>query len=150
QVRLQAVNSLILLGPPNKPEDRQSVLAALKSVYARDTDKIVVIWAHMATMRMNEKYEAAHISHIGTQLKSSDFSTRIEALKVLEIIGKWAPQEAQAHVSDIVEIALEDNFVEVILAGIQTLAAIGDTRPMVMNALKRLANDKEPQVKSLA
>lgn len=149
QVRLQAVNSLIALGPPNKMEDQQTVLNALRPLY-RDNDKIVMIWSHMATMWMNAKFEPVHVTPIAAQLKSPDFNTRLEALKALAILGKWAPKEAQEHVRDIVEISLEDKFVEVILRGIETLAAIGDTRPMVMNALNRLANDREPQVKSLA
>jgi HEAT repeat protein len=148
QVRLEAVMSLIFLGPPQKEQDRNTLVGALTYLFS-DKDKPVAIWARVAVMRMG-KVASEHLAAIAVLLKSPDALTRVQALRAFMMIGP----EAKSRLSDVIE-ALDDRDPTVTVWAMSALVEIGrDDQPpsrRILAPLQKIAdNHKEAAIKAAA
>ena len=73
EVRIEALQGLINLGPPQKPEHRQILKNHFERRVKVDKDKYAGIWVRVALMRIDEKaINDANIKYIAAFLKKTD------------------------------------------------------------------------------
>jgi HEAT repeat protein len=94
-VRLEALQSVILLGPPPGGVTPQ-LNAVLQKRLTTDHDKVTLIWIRMAIMRLvpaeiNDK----NLTLIAKEIKSPDPDVRLVAIQALAIMGPAAKPKLQ-------------------------------------------------------
>jgi HEAT repeat protein len=162
QVRLQALMSLILLGPPvydkENPNEAEKAMELKNLVDHRlhvvvgrandrradDQDRILGIWARMALMRMDNMVSKDHLGAITRMLSRPELVTRIAAAQAL---GTMA-HDAKPAVPDLIK-ALGDRepLCRQIVA--QALGHIGE-RTETVPALSRTLKDDDAAVRASA
>jgi HEAT repeat protein len=158
QVRMEALRSIIALGPPWVPKNntqppdevqrqnetlRQTMKTALDR-HSKSPDKIQSIWALVALMRV-DKITEKHLLTISYLIKSPDLSVRVNAANALEAIGEGAA----SRVSDLIA-ALNDKEVGMVVAAASALGAMGEAAQKAVPALTMLAEDKNDATKLTA
>jgi HEAT repeat protein len=142
-VRMEALFSLIILGPPSQGTDKAAEERALHELL-HDKNSIVQIWARVAIMRL-EKVSAQYLQPIAKFLKDPDPRVRINAARAFSIMG----QDAKANVKDL-SYALDDKEPDVL---VWVCIALGEMRSAANEALSKLeelVNHPEPRVKQAA
>ena len=101
EVRLEALQSLINLGPPTSPQDVAQIKTLLERKIKADKDKSVAIWARVALMRMDAAaVNDANLTAIAKLIKGSDLATSIQAARALGAIGL----ESKGKVPDLMDV----------------------------------------------
>jgi HEAT repeat protein len=141
-VKLEALMSLILLGPPQSDSSKEAAEVVLKRL-ARDKNHVLVIWAHIGLMRW-DKVTKSHVVAIAEMLTSHDQMTRMHALRALGTLGtdakdavSYLQKAAQAKDPATRQVAL------------MALVTIADPRTAVQDLSESL-QDKEPSVRVTA
>lgn len=144
QVRMEAVNAIISLGQPPNPADRQAVLRLLHESFD-DKDRTVVVWLHVAIMKMDRVSEA-QMRPIARLLKDRDPRVRTQAAIAL---GKLA-MEAESHVSELIAgLADHDGTAAAAAASalLQMKQVVGDKQ---LEQIAKLLEDRSMEVRSQA
>jgi HEAT repeat protein len=141
-VRLEAVMSLILLGPPKSDSSKEAAEAVLKRL-TRDKNHVVAIWAHVGLMRW-DKVTKTHVLAIAEMLTHSDQMTRMHALRALGTLGT----EAKDAVSFLQKAAKAKDPATRQVA-LMALTTIADPKTAVQDLTDSL-QDKEPSVRVTA
>jgi HEAT repeat protein len=144
QVRLESVLSLITLGPPGTPADKNYTVTELEQLVRNDSSMAVKIWARMAVMRM-DKVTDTHVKAIGAQLKNSDPEVRVHAARALATIGP----EAKGQISNLMA-QLDDKDLQVVYWVIVALAQMGDAAMPALSALEKFKGDKDEAIRRAA
>ncbi len=144
QVRLEAVLTLITLGPPASAADKKYTIDDLQLLLANDRNQVVKIWARMAIMRMDKVIDA-HVKAIGGVLKHSDPDVRVHAARALATIGEEAKGQAPALME-----GLDDKDLQVVYWVIVALAQMGDAATPALSPLGELKNHKDEWIKRAA
>jgi HEAT repeat protein len=124
RVRLEAEIALVQLGPPATDREdalqlRGSLFRALKYRARIDTDKVVVIWAHVGLVqtRLDKDYQP-HIKAISKLLKDSEVETRKQVQLALGAVGVIAPEMANEVIPTLIAaLSDEDDVVAGAAAG---------------------------------
>jgi HEAT repeat protein len=141
-VRLEAVKAFLRLGPPAQAVAKKSAIQGLQRLFT-DRDDIVIIWARVAVMRLDQVSET-YLSAITQYLKNADAALRSEAATALGTIGL----AAKAHVPDLQEaIDKEKEAPAVVLASLWALTRMGDGGKKV---LTKLTKHENPDIKKAA
>ena len=101
EVRMEALQSLIKLGPPESAN-----ISQLKTLLERrlklDRDKAVVIWVRVAMMRIDPpSINEANLTMIAKLLKDPDIEIKMQAARALYYIGK----EGKSKLGDLIDAA---------------------------------------------
>lgn len=144
QVRLEAVLSLITLGPPALAADKNYTMSILQQLLNNDRDQIVKIWARMALMRMDKVHDG-HLKIIGGLLKNSDPDVRIHAARALATIGPDAKGQVPYLMAQ-----LDDKDLTVVYWVIVALAQMGDASLPALTSLAELSKHKDQAIKRAA
>jgi HEAT repeat protein len=142
-VRMEALFSLIVLGPPAQGTDKSAELRAIHELL-HDKSGIVQIWARVAIMRL-EKVSAQYLQPIAKYLKDPEPRVRINAARAFYIMG----QDAKSSVKDLI-YALDDKDPDVV---VWVCMALGEMRSAAKEALPKLeemVNSQEPKVRQAA
>jgi HEAT repeat protein len=140
EVRLQSIFSLILLGTPANALTRGKELQAFRSMtHEKERDKIV-IWAHVAIMRIEDKVTEEHLLVIAKYLRHPNAATRVHAARALGTIGP----KAKSRVSDLIE-ALDDKDTSVVSWACIALGMIGNDAKAAIPKLEKLAKEHPDQ-----
>lgn len=142
-VRMEAIFSLIVLGPPIEARDKLAEKQKLEMLLA-DKSKVVQIWARVAIMRL-EKVSAQHLLPIAKFLKDPDMRVRVNAARAFAIMGK----DAKSSIKDLI-YALDDKEPSVV---VWVCLALGEMREAAQEALPKLealADHQDPRVKQAA
>jgi HEAT repeat protein len=142
QVRLEAIMSLILLGPPKNDSVKDSEEQLFHKLM-NHKNRVLVIWAHVGTMRIN-KVTKEHVEAIANQLASPDQMTRMHAVRALGSLGT----EAKAAIPMLVQAMQTTDPTTRHLAAM-ALAAIADAKTAVPPLIDTL-KDKESSVRLAA
>jgi HEAT repeat protein len=145
-VRMEALFSLIVLGPPAQAIDKAQERRALEALtHDKSKDgKVVDIWARVAIMRL-DKVSPHHLAPIAKYLKDPDMRVRMNAARAFAIMGK----DAKANVRDLT-YALDDKEPDVL---VWVCIALGEMRDAAQEALSKLEGFNEhqdPRVKQAA
>ncbi|HEY2784491.1 MAG TPA: HEAT repeat domain-containing protein [Fimbriiglobus sp.] len=152
QVRLEAVQSLVLLGPPEVPPELY--VAAVTPLYntvssrlKREKDKGVLIWLVMLQMRLNgADLSDDNIKKISDNLSDESVNVRVHALSALGLLGDKARPALTAIAN-----SLQAKEPITVAAAITCLAALGDlSKPVIAELLKLQAETKDETLKALA
>jgi HEAT repeat protein len=146
EVRLEALQSLINLGPPTSPADVAQIKTLLERKMKADKDKSVTIWARVALMRMDAAaVNDANLTVIAKLLKNPDLATAIQAARALGVVGP----ESKGKVSDLMD-ALQSP--EPLLAGeaAWALGRVGKAAEKALPSLKTLQMHKDEGVRQRA
>lgn len=144
QVRLEAVLSLISLGPPDLLADKKYTLDILNQLLVNDRNQIVKIWARVALMRM-DKVVDSYVKEIGKMLKQSDPELRIHSARALATIGSEAKTQVPYLVSQ-----LDDKDLQVLYWVIVALAQMGQDAASALTPLTELRSHKDESIKRAA
>jgi HEAT repeat protein len=151
-VRMEAVQSLVLLGPPDvvPPETyAEKVTPLYKTVEARlknEKDKTVVVWLYMLQMRLNgADLNEDTIKKVTAFLDDPLPAVRVHALTALGLMG----DKARPALAGIAR-ALDSSDGYVVAAAITSLAALGETAKPVLPDLMKLTQSKDEVLKALA
>jgi HEAT repeat protein len=152
-VRLESVQSLVMLGPPGfrDPTEYAKVIKPyLDNVLARqkaEKDKAVLIWLQVLVMRYDgTQLNDANVGKLADYLQQTEPSVRYHALSALAMLG----DKAQPVVPRIA-VGLGYQEPEMVLATIGTLASLGEIARAALPELERLkANTKEEALKRAA
>jgi HEAT repeat protein len=166
-VRMEAMQSLMLLGPPweavkgtgKEPpvidtKKAGDVVKAMKirvgdpgakpPTHGLEKDKQVEIWARLVIMRFDPVNEIndANIDALAKHLASTDVNVKAQALQALLIVG----EEAGKKWKDVVTI-MEDKTAPapLTLGAIQTLMAMSAGGKPALPALKKMLEDKKSE-----
>ncbi len=141
QVRIEAAQSLVLLGPPGSAEDKSSVIARLRQAADKPgEDKTVRIWCHVGVMRMTGKVEGKHLAFIRKMLDDPILGVRCQAARALGVMGP----SAKEAVPDLVA-ALNDRDVIMIAWAATALGQIGKPANAAVPALEKVAKKYETE-----
>jgi HEAT repeat protein len=145
-VRMEALFSLIILGPPaqatDKAHERRS-LEALTHDKSKD-GKVVEIWARVGVMRL-DKVSEHHLTPIAKYLKDPDMRVRMNAARAFVIMGK----DAKAHVRDV-SYALDDKEPDVLIWVCLALGEMHDAAQEALPKLESLNEHQDARVKQAA
>lgn len=136
QVRMEAIYALGALGRPIETPLRQAVETELLRL-ANDKDRNVSIWAWMSLMCVTEVNDKA-VAAVRDNLRHEDPRVRTTAARALAQIGS----HARFAVPDLAKL-LRDKEPNVVVAAINTLAAIDDPGLEAKNGLSALIADKD-------
>jgi HEAT repeat protein len=142
-VRMEALFSLIVLGPPAQGTDKAAEERALHELL-HDKSGVVQIWARVAIMRL-EKVSSQYLQPIVKFLKDPEPRVRVNAARAFAIMG----QDAKAGVKDLI-YALDDKEPDVL---VWVCIALGEMRGAAQEALPKLeelANHQDARVKQAA
>src|SRR5262249_36925153 len=106
QVRLEAVQSLSVLGPPKREEDaelKKSIPRHLEPLAARDPDKTVRVWAQMTIMQFTEVTGPRLVAIARMLAPTEPLPARAQAARALGLIGT----KAKSQIPNLIE-ALKD------------------------------------------
>jgi HEAT repeat protein len=141
-VKLEALMSLIILGPPKSDSSKEAAEAVFKRL-TRDKNHVLAIWAHVSLIRY-DKVTKGHVVAIAEMLTSQDQMTRMHALRALGGLGtdakdavSFLQKAAQAKDPATRQVAL------------MALTTIADPRTAVQDLTEGL-QDKEPTVRVTA
>jgi HEAT repeat protein len=145
-VRMEALFSPIILGPPAQATDKTFERRALEALtHDKSKDgKVVEIWARVGIMRL-DKVSPHHLAPIAKLLKDPDMRVRMNAARAFAIMG----QDAKAHIKDLI-YALEDKELDVL---VWVCMALGEMRNAGQEALPKLegfSEHQDPRVKQAA
>jgi HEAT repeat protein len=150
-VRMEAVQSLVLLGPPEVAPElyAEKVTPFYDAVKARlknEKDKTVVIWLYMLQMRLNgADLNEETIKKVTAFLDDPLPAVRVHALTALGLMG----DKARPALGGIAR-ALDSSDGYVVAAAITSLAALGKTAEPVLPDLMKLTQSKDEVLKALA
>lgn len=166
-VRMEALQSLVLLGPPwaaarkaddkNPPkineESAKFVADAMRArigtgkTKAAELDKQVEIWCRVVLMRFDPKeINDENLSAIGRHTTAPDAGPKVQALQALALFGEQAGPQADAAVR-----VLDDTDPLVLGTAISALASMGvkaqGAVPELEKLEKKLAQQRDDQLK---
>jgi HEAT repeat protein len=152
-VRLAAVQSLILLGPPafddpsKYPIVIKPYLDAVTAQHKVEKDKGVWIWLHVLLMRYDGgQFTDVNVKKIADFIVSTDTGVRLNALNALAMLG----EKSKPHVPEIAR-ALTFDDPGTHLTALGTLAALGDFAKAAIPELEKYkAASKDEQMKFIA
>src|SRR5262249_13880821 len=127
-VRMEALFSLIVLGPPVHITDKTAEKRLLEE-RTRDKNKVVEIWARVAVMRL-DKVSQHHLSPISKYLQDPDLRARVNAARAFTIMG----QDAKSSVKDLA-YALNDKEPDVV---VWVCVALGEMHAASQDAVPKL------------
>jgi HEAT repeat protein len=142
-VRMEALFSLIVLGPPEKLIDKTAERQRLESL-AQDKSKVVQIWSRVAVMRL-DKVSPHYLQPITKLLKDPDVRVRVHAARAFAIMGK----DAKSAVRDLID-ALNDKDPDVLVWVCIALGEMRDAAQEALPKLEELTNHQEQRVKQAA
>lgn len=91
EVRVEALQSLVNLGPPTNPADQLALKQRLEGRIRADRDKFASIWLRVALMRMDATaVNDANINWIAKELKSNEPGIAGDAARALGAMGPAA------------------------------------------------------------
>jgi HEAT repeat protein len=143
EVRMEALFSLIVLGPPVQGTDKAAEKRALEALL-HDKSKVVEIWARVAIMRL-DKVSSQYLIPIAKHLKDPDMRVRINAARAFVIMGK----DASSSVKDLV-YALDDKEAAVVVWSCMALGEMRDAGHEALPKLEGLSDHQDPAVKQAA
>jgi HEAT repeat protein len=143
EVRIEALFSLIVLGPPMQGAEKTAERRALEA-HTQDKSKIVRIWSRVALMRL-DKVSSHYLEPIAKLLKDPDMRVRMNAARAFAIMGK----DAKANVRDLV-YALDDKEPDVLVWVCIALGQMRDAGQEALTKLEGLAQNQDPRVKQAA
>src|SRR5262249_32092852 len=138
QVRLEAIQSLLLLGPPTDKPTKLGLTQDLQKVVRTDRDKSIRVWAQVAWMQNTQGTTDRLGSSSGTLLNGPDLAARCAAARALGVMGK----EAKSQVPSLIR-ALDDKDNLVVTWAIWALGQMGSSAERALPALQRIAANKE-------
>ena len=144
QVRLEAVLSTIVLGPPAKAADKATVQRALV-LTLKDSNKHVAIWGHMAQMRM-EKVSDEHLAAIAKYLKNDEISVRAHVGRALGTIGR----DARSRLPELIDALQVEQEPEAIYWIVWAIMNVEGATPRAMSAVSQLLQHKDKEVRKMA
>ncbi len=143
EVRMEAIFSLIYLGPPVQGTDKAAEKRALE-LLLHDKNKIIEIWTRVALMRL-DKVSSQHLLPIAKLLKDTDMRVRVNAARAFAIMG----QDAKSAIKDLV-YALDDKETSVVVWACMALGEMRDAGQEALPKLEALADHQDPRVKQAA
>jgi HEAT repeat protein len=146
EVRMEALQSLINLGPPTGGPSAQ-MKTLLQRRLTADRDKAVAIWVRVCIMRMDEKaINDENLTVLANLLKDSDTDIAIQAARAFYFIGR----ESKAKLNELMA-ALSHEDARMRLQIVQTLERIGPAAERAIPMLESMAeNDKTEGVREAA
>lgn len=148
EVRIEALQGLINLGPPESPQDRQLLKDHFERRTRTDKDKYAGIWVRVALMRLDEAaITDANIKYIAAFLKKNDpAGINADAARALGAIGP----AARKAIPDLIT-ALADKDVSLVAWSAWALGRMGGDARTALDALKSLLqNSADPAIKAAA
>ena len=173
-VRLEAMQSLAILGPPwegiHPPGDKTPPKLDMKGVAAHVTalrkrlapapsrpgektssglverDKQVEIWLRLVLMRFDVKELTAdeNLNVIGRAVGSSDHGARIQALAILGMMGEVGAK----RLDDITRVLTTDDL-EVVQAALGALASLGVNAKPALPEVRKLLTHKDEGIRKM-
>ena len=153
-VRLEAVQSLVLLGPPEYnrqlpqeyPVKIKPFLDAATAAQKTEKDKSVQIWLMMLIMRYDgSQLKDENIKLIVNHIDGADVAARLHALSAVGMLG----EKAKPFIGKVTGV-LTTNDPPSIGAALSTLAALGDVARPALPELEKLKTDtKNEELKAL-
>lgn len=115
QVRREAINALMVLGPPKIEAIWKELRLALTEAWTKETDKSIALWARVAYVRTEQdliKPTDPNLVAITKLLASPDQTLKQEAIQALGVIG----EEAKSRVPELIAIVEGKNEEPIVIA----------------------------------
>jgi HEAT repeat protein len=147
EVRIEALQGLINLGPPVTPQDQAELKRRLEGRVRVDKDKYVAIWVRVALMRMDvSAINEANLGYIARQLKATEPpGINADASRALGVIGP----AAKSKVPDLIE-ATRSPDVSLVTWSAWALGRMGADGKAALPALNQLLESSDQSVKAAA
>jgi hypothetical protein len=138
EVRLEALQALVNLGPP-AAADVTRLKRLLEGRLRVDRDKSVVIWVRVAIMRIDPKaITDANLGIIAKQMKGNDLDIRVQAVRALGFIGPLA----KSTVPDLMD-ALQSEEPLLVDQAAWALSRMGTAAERAIPALEMVMNSSK-------
>jgi HEAT repeat protein len=146
-VRIESFHALIKLGAPNNAAAQAAAIKTLEDILkdkATAKNLPVVIWTHVALMRMDKEGDD-HVKAVTDQLKSPDAEVRVEAATALDLLAAVGI----TRVPELIEaLAAPEQPAEVADAlGKALIASKDKVNPRQLQNIVALLKDRDPLVR---
>jgi hypothetical protein len=161
-VRREAINSLMLLGPPHDEATWKELRAALKKPLwgMQDTDPNIALWSHVVFIQSEIKIippNDPNLKALGAHLSSKDVGLKVEALQAMGILG----DTAKPYLQDVIAFAtaidpklkideIKPDDLSIALAAIWVLSQMPSEKPTVIPVLDKLQSHGIESIKTAA
>lgn len=147
EVRVEALQGLINLGPPVTPQDQLKLKAILESRVRADKDRYVGIWVRIALMRLDPNLiNDANVSYISKHLKMTEpAGINADAARALGALGTTA----KAKIPDLME-CLKSSDTSLVAWSAWALGQMGPDAKQAIPLLQTLQESADPAVKNAA
>jgi HEAT repeat protein len=148
-VRREAINALILLGPPKEETTWKFLRAQLTGAFT-DPDKSVALWARVAFIRTEQeliKPTDANLLAVVKLLSSKELAEKQEAIQALGVIG----EEARWRLADLIAIAQGKNEEPIIIAtALWSMSQMPSETGKILPVIDPLQRAPDPTIKAAA
>jgi HEAT repeat protein len=144
-VRLEALQSVIQLGPPAPPAVTPRLRAALEKRLKDEKDSAVRIWIRVAMMRMDEKQITdKNIAAVAKEIKSNDPEVRHVSVRAIGLMGP----AAKAAIPDLIDVLKAPSEPAMVYEVSVALGRMGKLAETAVPALLMHQEDKDNAVKA--
>ena len=151
-VRIEAAQSLMMLGNPSEPADQESEKRILLERIIKEPDRTLVIWLRLCLMRLDAKLiNPANLNPIADALTSTDIRLRSTAAEALGMMGKDANAKA-GNLREGLKFATSDKpeDVDFMVKCLWAIGQMGKDADFMINDIKPLTEHKYDIVKAYA
>ena len=149
QVRREAMNSLLMIGAPQATTTSRALREAITQAQ-KDADPVVVIWAHVISIRdAEEPIDAKNPDLLALMefLTQPDPALKREALQALANVG----QAAKYHLTELIAFIKNEKQDPVFVGmAIAVLERMPSERAKILPVIEPLTKHKDPTIKQAA
>jgi HEAT repeat protein len=147
EVRIEALQGLINLGPPEQQQERQQLKDHFEKRIKTDKDKYAGIWVRVALMRIDDKaINDTNLKFIAAFLKTNDPpGINADSARALGAIGS----PARVTVPDLIN-ALKDKDISLVAWSAWALGRMGPDAKAALPGLQELLLTADPSIKAAA
>jgi hypothetical protein len=150
-VRMEALQSMVLLGAPYSPDPEAYLVLAkpyAEAVGLRmklEKDPVVKIWLHLVQVMYDDRTMEVNAKKIAEYLTDKDDELKLAALQALSVLGS----KARPALADVIG-CLQHPEPVVVAAALTTLVAIGSGAKYALDDLRKLqASTKHDGIKKM-
>jgi HEAT repeat protein len=146
-VRLEALQSVLVLGAPNPPTPLRLMDVLRQRAAGAEKDKCLLIWVRVAIMALDAgQINDKNVAVVAKEMKNSDADIRLTAIKAVGVMGP----RAKEYVQDLIDFLPKATEPVMMVELCGALARMGQYAERAIPSLETMQTKDNPVVKEAA